>query len=51
VSVFYHEEFTNVGDAFAREKRVQGWSRGKRRALIEWRGEHLPNLSRKRLPS
>lgn len=44
----YCEEFVSVAEAFAREKQVQGWSRAKRRALIEYRGEALPDLSRKR---
>jgi putative endonuclease len=30
------------------EKRVQGWSRRKRQALIDGRLEELPELSRKR---
>ena len=47
VRLVYHEEFSNVGDAFAREKQVQGWSRAKRIALIEDRAADLPELSRK----
>ncbi|MBN9216172.1 MAG: hypothetical protein ABS62_12745 [Microbacterium sp. SCN 70-200] len=47
VTLVYQEEFDNVGDAFAREKQVQGWSRAKRRALIDFRGSELPALSRK----
>ncbi|MFT4051430.1 MAG: GIY-YIG nuclease family protein [Microbacterium sp.] len=47
VTLAYSEEFPNVGDAFAREKQVQGWSRAKRLALIGHRGEELPELSRK----
>lgn len=46
VELVYSEEFTNVGDAFAREKQVQGGSRAKRIALIEHRGDELPKLSR-----
>lgn len=48
VKLVYCEEFVSVAEAFAREKQVQGWSRAKRRALIEYRGEALPDLSRKR---
>ncbi|PZU44858.1 MAG: hypothetical protein DI566_11105 [Microbacterium sp.] len=47
VKLVYSEEFPNVGDAFAREKQVQGWSRAKRIALIKFQGERLPSLSRK----
>ncbi|MGB4777265.1 GIY-YIG nuclease family protein [Microbacterium sp.] len=47
VKLVYHEEFTNVADAFAREKQVQGWSRAKRKALIAYAGDKLPALSRK----
>lgn len=47
VKLVYSEEFPNVGDAFVREKQVQGWSRAKRIALISFQGENLPNLSRK----
>ena len=37
--------FDRMEDAFAFEKRVQGWGRAKRRALIEGRLSDLPNLS------
>lgn len=39
VRLVYVEEFASVVDAFAFEKRVQGWSRRKREALIEGRRE------------
>ncbi len=48
VRLVHHEEFDNVGEAFAREKQVQGWSRAKRIALIDGRGEDLAALSRKK---
>ena len=38
-------EFDRVDDAFAFEKRVQGWGRRKREALIEGRLEMLPALA------
>lgn len=47
VTLVHSEEFPNVADAFAREKQVQGWSRAKRRALIDAREGDLPALSRK----
>ena len=43
----YSEEFTNVGEAFAREKQVQGWGREEREALMEGRYEDLVDLSKK----
>ena len=35
VNLVYAEPFERVDDAFCREKQVQGWSRRKKRALIE----------------
>jgi putative endonuclease len=46
VRLVYVEEFGSVVDAFAFEKRVQGWSRRKREALIQGRRDDLPELSR-----
>lgn len=45
VNLLYVEEYFLIKDAFVREKQVQGWSRRKRRALIEGRTSELPNLS------
>jgi len=39
-------ESDNIGDAFAFEKQVQGWSRAKKRALIEGRFDDLIPMSR-----
>jgi putative endonuclease len=47
VELVFAEEFDNVGDAFAREKQIQGWSRRKRLSLIEGRYNDLPRLSKK----
>ncbi len=41
-------DFDRIDDAFAFEKRVQGWSRAKRLALIEDRWHDLPALSQRR---
>ena len=38
-------EFARIDEAFAFEKRVQGWSRRKREALIDGRYDDLPELS------
>jgi putative endonuclease len=35
VRLVYFREFTTVGEAFRREKQIQGWSRDKKRALIK----------------
>ena len=39
--------FDSIAEAFAFEKRVQGWSRAKRQALIRGDYEALPSLSRR----
>ena len=46
VVLVYAERFDTVDAAFFREKQLQGWSRAKKIALIEERGEDLPGLSR-----
>lgn len=47
VALVYAAEFDRVDEAFMLEKRVQGWSRAKRLALIEGRYADLPNLAKK----
>ncbi|GAB09440.1 hypothetical protein GOARA_036_01730 [Gordonia araii NBRC 100433] len=47
VELVFVDECETIADAFALEKRVQGWSRAKREALIEGRFDLLPGLSRK----
>ena len=47
VTLAYTAEFDRIEDAFLMEKRVQGWSRAKRRALIDGRYADLPNLAKK----
>ncbi|MGX9984916.1 GIY-YIG nuclease family protein [Chryseobacterium sp. POL2] len=34
VKLVYYETFTNIADAFLREKQIQGWSHKKKTALI-----------------
>jgi putative endonuclease len=46
VRLVFAAEFDRVDEAFAFEKQVQGWSRAKRRALIDGRLHDLPGLSR-----
>ena len=46
VTLEWSAEFALVTEAFALEKRLQGWSRAKRQALIDGRFDLLPGLSR-----
>ena len=45
VRLVWAAEFDRIAEAFAFEKRVQGWNRRKRRALIEGRWDSLPELA------
>ena len=45
VTLVWAGEFARIDEAFAMEKRIQGWSRAKRIALIEGRTDDLPTLS------
>jgi len=47
VRLVWAAQFDRVDEAFAFEKRVQGWSRAKRRALIDGNFTALPGLSRR----
>jgi putative endonuclease len=46
VRLLYYEEYDRIDEAFNREKQVQGWSKAKKRALINSRDESLPFLSK-----
>jgi putative endonuclease len=48
VVLVFAQHFDRIDEAYALEKRVQGWSRAKREALIEGRYNDLPRLSRKK---
>jgi putative endonuclease len=48
VELAWAAEFDRIDDAYFLEKRIQGWSRRKREALIRGDLEALPGLSRKR---
>ena len=50
VELVFAQEFERIEDAYAMEKRVQGWSRAKREALIRGDFAALPALSKKRRP-
>ena len=45
VRLVWAGQFERIDEAFAFEKRVQGWNRRKRRALIEGRWDLLPELA------
>ena len=45
VKLAWAAQFERIDEAFAFEKRVQGWGRAKRLALIEGRHGDLPGLS------
>jgi putative endonuclease len=47
VTLAFAAEFDRIEDAFLMEKRLQGWSRAKRQALIDGRNADLPNLAKK----
>ena len=46
VRLVWHAFYDSIAEAYAMEKRVQGWRRQKRQALIEGRYADLPSLSR-----
>ena len=48
VRLVWHAAYDSITEAYAMEKRVQGWNRPKRIALIEGRLDDLPDLSRRR---
>ena len=45
-TLVYIEEFDRIDHAFYREKQIQGWSRKKKKALIEGSHHTLPELSK-----
>jgi len=47
VELVWAAEFDRIDDAYLLEKRIQGWSRAKREALIAGEFDALPGLSRK----
>ena len=47
VTLVWAEEFERVEDAYALEKRLQGWGRAKREAVIRGDFVALPGLSRR----
>jgi len=47
VRLVWHAWHESIEQAYLMEKRVQGWNRAKRQALIEGRWDDLPGLSRR----
>ena len=47
VKLVYFEEYSRIDTAFYREKQIQGWSHGKKKALIEGEVKQLKSLSKK----
>ena len=46
VVLVYQQEFPTIGEAFRREKQIQGWSHAKKQALIDGDFDILRSLSR-----
>lgn len=46
VKLVYYEEFQRIDEAYYREKKIQGWSRKKKEALIEAMPEKLHELAK-----
>ncbi|AZH84475.1 GIY-YIG nuclease family protein [Plantibacter sp. VKM Ac-2885] len=49
VTLVWSAEYDRVDDAFFIEKRLQGWSRAKKQAVIDGRFDDLPRLSCSRI--
>jgi putative endonuclease len=45
LELVFHEEFNDINNAIVMEKRIKGWSRKKKEALIEENFEELKRLS------
>ena len=48
VKLVYYEEFDRIDWAFYREKQIQGWSKTKKKALIDHNNESLQKLAKKK---
>jgi putative endonuclease len=47
VELVFAQWFDRIDEAYAMEKRVQGWSHSKRQALVDGKYNELPRLSKK----
>jgi putative endonuclease len=48
VDVVFTEQFASITDSIAAERRIKGWSRAKKEAMVEGRWTDLPWLARRR---
>ncbi len=48
VELVYHEAFDRISDAIAVERKLKGWSRAKKEALIAGDFERIKELSKRR---
>jgi len=48
VELVFSEAFESIADAVAAERRIKGWSRAKKEAMIAGRWDDLPWLARRR---
>jgi putative endonuclease len=48
VKLVYHQMFPDPTEAIAFEKKLKGWTRAKKEALINGEFDKLPNLSKKK---
>jgi putative endonuclease len=48
VGLVWYEQFDRIDDAFVAERKIKGWRREKKQALIEGRFRDLPALSANR---
>ena len=51
VELVYLAEFATPSEAFAWERKLHGWSRAKKQALIDGRFDLLPGLAKKPKPA
>ncbi len=49
VELVFYAEFTNIGFAIEKEKKIKKWSRAKKEALINGDFDQLPNLAKKKI--
>ncbi|OCL37209.1 hypothetical protein BCR15_10905 [Tessaracoccus lapidicaptus] len=47
VKLVWAQEFDNIGEAYAMERRLHGWSRAKKAALIAGRFDEVSRLARR----
>jgi putative endonuclease len=47
VGLVFAEEFLTIADAITAERRIKGWTRAKKEAMIEGRWNELPKLARR----